>query len=114
LGTDINPRAGYLLTGKYSEFGKILYGDSIESLKKANMQIDIFINDSDHSDEYEAREYEVIKNKLSSKAFVLGDNSHCTDKLYNFAKANKINFVFFKEEPLKHWSAGAGIGIAWK
>lgn len=34
FGTDINPRAGYLLTGKYADFGKILYGDSIESLKK--------------------------------------------------------------------------------
>src|ERR1700704_4891946 len=32
-GTDIDPTAGRLLTGKYAEVGKILYGDSIASLK---------------------------------------------------------------------------------
>ena len=114
FGTDINPKAGYLLTGKYAEFGKILYGDSIESLKKFDKQIDLFINDSDHSAEYEAQEYEIIKNKLSEKAIILGDNAHCNNKLYSFAHKNNMNFIFFKEEPLDHWSIGAGIGTAWK
>ena len=52
IGTDINPNAGYLFDEIYSENGKILYGDSIESLK-LNAEIDLFINDSDHSAEYE-------------------------------------------------------------
>ena len=34
LGTDINPGAGYLLSGKYKAAGKILYGDSIMSLRE--------------------------------------------------------------------------------
>ena len=33
-GTDINPKAGYLLSGKYLKVGEILFGDSITSLKK--------------------------------------------------------------------------------
>ncbi len=114
FGTDINPKAGYLLTGKYAEVGKILYGDSIESLKKISEKIDLFINDSDHSADYEAEEYRIIKDKLSDNAIVLGDNSHCTDKLFDFSISNNMNFIFFKEEPFNHWSVGAGIGIAWK
>ena len=113
-GTDINQKAGYLLSGKYAEVGKILYGDSIESLKELNGKVDLFINDSDHSADYEAEEYKTIKDKLSSNAILLGDNSHCTDKLFEFSNLNNMKFIFFKEEPSNHWSIGAGIGIAWK
>jgi predicted O-methyltransferase YrrM len=112
-GTDINPEAGYLFTGKYSSAGKILYGDSIESLKKLDKVIDLFINDSDHSADYEQNEYEVIKDKLSPDAVVLGDNSHLTDRLFQFALKTNRRFLFFKEEPSNHWYPGAGIGAAF-
>jgi len=102
-GTDINPEAGYLLDGKYKEIGELLYGDSIKSLEEFNCEIDLFINDSDHSAEYEYREYLAIKNKLSSKAVILGDNSHKTNKLALFSIENNRNFLFFHEVPLNHW-----------
>ena len=44
-GTEINPEAGYLLQEEYAEFGEILWGDSIESLKKFDKKIDMFIHD---------------------------------------------------------------------
>ena len=113
-GTDINPVAGYLLSGKYRKYGEILYGDSIASLKKLDLEIDLFINDSDHSAAYEEEEYEIIEKKLSNTAIVLGDNAHVTDKLINFALATNRSFVFFQEKPYKHWYLGAGIGIAYK
>jgi len=50
-GTDINPEAGFLLSGPYAEFGRLLLGDSIESLQRLDQTIDLFINDSDHSAE---------------------------------------------------------------
>lgn len=112
-GTDINPNAGYLLTGIYSDFGEILYGDSITSLSKFNQPIDLFINDSDHSAEYEAREYKTIQNKLTENAIILGDNSHCTDKLLEFSLETSRHFIFFQEKPSKHWYPGAGIGISF-
>ena len=113
-GTDINPKAGYLFDGVYKNYGEILYGDSIESLKKFDKKIDLLINDSDHSEDYEYNEYLTIKDKLSDDAVILGDNSHCTDKLYKFSIENGRQFLFFKEEPLKHWYQGAGIGISFK
>ena len=112
-GTDINLKAGYLITGEYKKYGEVLYGDSIETLKKLQSSVDIFINDSDHSPDYEAREYEIISTKLSKRAIILGDNSHVTDKLLNFALVTGRQFVFFREEPLNHWYSGAGIGIAY-
>jgi predicted O-methyltransferase YrrM len=112
-GTDINPKAGYLMSDDYRKFGEILYGDSIESLRKLDKEIDIFINDSDHSAEYERREYETIKAKLSPNAIILGDNAHVDNKLLDFALATGRRFIFFQERPLNHWYPGAGIGIAF-
>ncbi len=112
-GTDINPDAGYLLIGKYKEFGQILYGDSITSLSDFTDMIDLFINDSDHSAEYEYEEYKIIKPLLKEDAIILGDNSHCTNKLSQFSLENDRHFLFFQEFPLNHWYPGAGIGISF-
>jgi hypothetical protein len=112
-GTDINPKAGYLFQGSSREFGEILYGDSIQSLQGLDQKIDLFINDSDHSADYEAREYDTVASKLSDRAIVLGDNAHVTDRLYRFASATGRKFLFFQEKPLNHWYPGAGIGAAY-
>ena len=112
-GTDINEKAGYLFDEKYKSIGEIIYGDSISSLQKFDKMIDLFINDSDHLASYEYQEYQTIKNKLSPKALILGDNSHVTNKLLKFSIENDRNFVLFREEPKDHWYPGAGIGISF-
>jgi len=112
-GTDINPKAGYLLQGRYAQAGQILYGDSIQSLKELPETIDLFINDSDHSAEYEAREYETVEIKLSRQAVVLGDNAHLTDALLRFSIRTGRSFLYFQEKPQDHWYPGDGIGIAF-
>lgn len=112
-GTDINPRAGYLLSGPYAGFGEILYGDSIESLKALETPIDLFINDSDHSADYEAAEYETIAGKLSEHAVLLSDNAHCSGRLLDFSLKQKRSFLFYQEKPVNHWYPGAGIGFSF-
>jgi hypothetical protein len=112
-GTDINPHAGFLFGEPYSSVGELLYGDSIESLKKLSGPIDLFINDSDHSAAYERAEYETIRTQLSDRAIVLGDNSHGNDELATFAELSGRRFLFFREEPLDHWYPGGGIGICY-
>lgn len=113
IGTDINPNAGYLFKDLYLENGKIIYGDSIESLKKIQKPIDLFINDSDHSATYEGNEYKTILNKLSDNSVILGDNSHSTDELLKFSIKHNRKFVLFRERPRDHWYPGAGIGISY-
>jgi len=114
FGTDINRDAGYLLAGEYANFGCILYGDSIESLKALDERIDLFINDSDHSADYEANEYLAVEPKLSEHAILLGDNAHCTTKLLEFSQATGRRFAYFQEAPRDHWYPGAGIGFSFK
>lgn len=112
-GTDINPEAGFLFTEPFTDYGTILYGDSIQSLEKLDEQIDMFINDSEHSAQYEENEYKTIKDKLSSKSIIIADNAHSNDKLFLFSQSIKKSFLFFKETPKDHWYDGGGIGIAF-
>lgn len=113
FGTDIDSEAGWLLAGEYAQVGQILYGDSITSLKNLDETIDLFINDSDHSADYEGEEYRAVAPRLSDKAIVLGDNSHVTAKLAEFSRARDRNFLMFREEPKDHWYPGGGIGISF-
>jgi predicted O-methyltransferase YrrM len=112
-GTDIDPNAGWMLQEPYSKMGRVLYGDSLESLGKLDEPIDLFINDSDHSADYEAREYDLVAPKLSSRAIILGDNAHVTDKLARFSRNTGRSFLMFQETPKNHWYPGAGIGISF-
>jgi predicted O-methyltransferase YrrM len=113
FGTDLNPEAGWLLQPPYSDVGAILFGDSIESLRKFPRKIDLFINDSDHSADYEYREYRTIANKLADHAVILGDNSHVTPMLAKFAAECGKQFLHFREVPRDHWYPGCGIGFAF-
>lgn len=112
-GTDIDPGAGVLFQPPYTHYGAILYGDSIGSLKSLNVQIDLFINDSDHSAEYEYREYQTIAANLSTNGIVVADNAHVTGKLLAFARESGRRFLFFQEKPKHHWYPGAGMGISF-
>ena len=114
IGTDINPKAGFLFAGTYSEVGEIMYGDSIESLGKIGQSIDVFINDSDHSVAYERAEYETIETKLAADAVLIADNAHTNDELMRFAGRTDRHFSFFAEKPQGHWYSGGGIGFAWR
>lgn len=114
LGTEINPKAGRLLQGKYAEMGEIRYGDSATTLQNLDQQVDLFINDSDHSAEYELKEYHIILDKLAPGGMILSDNAHATDSLWDFAREKNLHYLFFREQPEHHWYPGAGIGLAWR
>lgn len=114
LGTEINPLAGKLLSGTYAKMGEIKYADSLLTLKELNTQISLFINDSDHSAEYERAEYEAIASKLAPSAIILGDNSHVSGELFDFSVMKGRHFLYVPEQPENHWYPGAGIGISFK
>lgn len=114
LGTDINPNSGELLVHPFNEHCSISIGDSIKTLQGLASSIDLFINDSDHSSQYEAAEYSSIEKKLSMNGMILGDNSHASDSLRAFSEKTNRHFIFFKEEPFNHFYSGAGIGISFK
>ena len=109
---DLDKYAGSLLDLIDKEKISLIIGDSIHSISSIK-EIDLFIHDSDHSAEHERKELEAIETKLSSNAFVLSDNSHITNELYNWSKKMGRKYVFIKEVPKDHWYGGAGVGISY-
>lgn len=112
VGTDIDPSAGSLLSGPFSSVGKILFGDSLASIEELEGPIELFVNDSDHSFDYEMREYRAIEKKLSERAVVLGDNSHSSESLRKWSGERNRSFVLLREQPINHWYPGAGVGVS--
>lgn len=108
---DINPAAGYLLSGPYAEVTDLIIADGVATLATLS-GVDMFIHDSDHSAAYELREFEAVGPNLSPGAFVLSDNSHASPSLPDWADRTGRRFVFFDERPAGHWYSGAGIGVA--
>jgi predicted O-methyltransferase YrrM len=114
IGLEIRKEAGQLLTGPFAQVGRIDYGDSMTTLAAMDEVIDLFISDSDHSLDFEAREYETLTPKLSQHAVVLSDNSHFSPVLAKYSEREQRKFLFFREEPLRHWYPGAGIGFSYR
>ena len=108
---DIDRHSGSMFDESDLKKVRFLIGDSIESIKSIN-DVDLFIHDSDHSDEHERNEYLAVSPKLTQNALVISDNSHVTDVLFNWSKENNRNFIFIKESPQNHWYQGGGIGIS--
>jgi len=113
VGTEMRPDAGKLLAEPYTKVGRVIYGDSNTTLRAFSEEIDLFINDSDHSADYEYDEYTSIASKISESALVIGDNSHVTNKLAEWSVENGRKFLFFSEKPQEHWYPGAGIGVSF-
>jgi len=112
-GIDVDPNAGYLFQAPYTDYGRILYGDSLSVLRDFRHSIDLFIHDSRHSPEHERSEFELIASQLSHGAVVLSDNAHSTGELMAFAERTSRQFLFFQERPRSHWYPGGGIGAAF-
>ena len=84
---DMEPSSGLLIGERYAGVIERVIGDSLQSLRTIDY-IDLFIHDSDHSAEHEAREFELIESRLSKSGIVLSDNSHATEELAKWSKSS--------------------------
>ncbi len=91
----------------------MITGDSVAVLSKMAEEVDLFIHDSDHTDEHERAEIHAVSPRLSSAAVVLSDNAHATDVLQLWSESQGRRFLYFQEQPEHHWYPGAGIGASW-
>lgn len=111
---DINPEAGYLVRGEpWSKVVDLVIGDSIESIAALDRPVDLFLHDSDHHVKHERREFTSIEPHLAPGALLLTDNVTMTDVLMRHAETTGRRFLAFREQPLRHWYPGDGIGAAW-
>jgi hypothetical protein len=112
IGVDIAPGSGWMIGDRYSGVADLRFRDAAEEFRRMTEQVDVYINDADHREEFELQEYNVAASRLSSNALILGDNAHASNALADFSDAKGRRFVFFREEPVGHWYGGAGIGIS--
>jgi len=113
-GLDINPDAGYLISGSYATVVDLVLGDSLESISRLSHPVDLFLHDSDHSESHEHGEFLRVETQLAPGAMLLTDNASETDVLMRYAEETGRRFLFFQENPLNHWFPGDGIGAAWR
>lgn len=112
---DINPEAGYLTKAEpWSEVIDLVIGDSLASMAKLDRPVDLFLHDSDHHSKHERREFLTIEAHLAPGALLLTDNVTVTDILMRHAETTGRRFLAFREQPLRHWYPGDGIGAAWR
>lgn len=112
-GLDINQKAGWLIHEKYEDRASVIYGDAISNLEKFSKPINMFVEDSCHTLEFETKLYNTIEDKLTSDAVIIGDNCHCCPALEKFSRKTNRDFLFMHDEPI-HWQIPAGVGIAWR
>jgi hypothetical protein len=111
FGTDINPEAGWLLSGDLLAYGEFLVGDSITSLERLDRSIDMLVSDSCHDPEYEFREYLVVKDKLSDAFVAISDQG--TTKLMEAAETSGWQFLAMRERSTGTIHEGTDFGVAF-
>ena len=109
---DIDPEAGYVIGEPWASVIDRRGGSSIEVLG-ALSGVDLFLHDSLHTYDYETQELTAVEPHLRADAMVLSDNAHDSSALSDWAERSGRRFLFFKEQPYRHWWPGDGIGAAW-
>jgi predicted O-methyltransferase YrrM len=109
---DIDPEAGHLISDPWASVIDRLIGSSLDVLAGLSC-VDMFIHDSLHTYDYEAKELAAVEPNLRPNAIVLSDNAHQSAALSDWAERTGRHYLFFKEQPLNHWWPGDGIGVSW-
>ena len=109
---DVDPRAGYLIGEPWSSVTDRRIGSSVDILAELG-PVDMFLHDSLHTYEYETSEFTAVEPKLTAGAIVMSDNAHDSAALSDWAERTGRRYLFFREQPGRHWWPGDGIGAAW-
>jgi len=109
---DIDPEAGHLIGEPWSNVIDRRTGSSVDLLAEL-MDVDLFLHDSLHTYDYEAKELAAVEPNLRAGAIILSDNAHDSSALSDWAERTGRHYLFFKEQPAGHWWPGDGIGAAW-
>ena len=109
---DIDADSGYLIADPWASVINRRIGSSVTELA-AMRDVGLFLHDSLHTYDYEARELAAVVPNLRPDAIILSDNAHDSAALSDWAERTGRHYLFFRESPVNHWWPGDGIGAAW-
>jgi predicted O-methyltransferase YrrM len=114
LSFDVQPDAGWLLGADALRYARVVVGDSTETLPRelAGRHVDVFVHDSAHTYEHERMEFALALEHAARRIVLISDNAHATTALADVAREHGAPFAFVREQPVRHFYPGAGIGIA--
>ena len=114
VGTDINPEAGYLLDGVYANFGRVIYIDSIETLKAATFRRSKSLS-TIVTTVQTTKSVSTVSLNLSwpqMRLSLVTMPMSLRNSLSSLKKTDR-KFIFVPEMVEGHWYPGAGVGIAF-
>lgn len=110
---DVDETAGEYIVNDYAKVTTRITANSVRFLRGAKAKVDLFIHDSDHDIAYEADELAAVAPHLNYRSIVLSDNAHYSGALSHFSLRHCRRYLFFREEPARHFYPGAGIGASF-
>jgi hypothetical protein len=109
---DVDSDAGYLITEPWASVIDRRIGSSVDELASLR-DVGMFLHDSLHTYDYETSELAAVGPNLRPGAIAMSDNAHDSSALSDWAERTGRHYLFFKEQPRRHWWPGDGIGVAW-
>ena len=110
---DVDADTGHLITEPWAGVIDRRVGSSVDELASLR-DVGMFLHDSLHTYDYETRELAAVEPNLRPGAIVMSDNAHDSSALSEWAERTGRRYLFFKEQPRRHWWPGDGIGVAWE
>ena len=114
MSFDTNPTAGWLVPDSLRQLWTPVTGDTKQTLELslAGKLLDVFVHDSDHALDHERWELQTACRFAAPGAVLISDNSHVSPVLRELADTWGASYHYFHEQPMNHFYAGCGIGLA--
>ena len=100
---------GWIISDNYRKRWELILGPSeqiLPTLFEKDLEVDIFLHDSNHSYETMMFEFEIAYDNLKKGGLILADNIHWNSSLYDFCNVHHLQpntYLAYLEDPnLKH------------
>lgn len=111
-GLTLKARDTFLFDSPYNTCGELFIGDSVDFLRNAELNIDLFFHDTTNNPAHEHDQYEALRPRLGAASIVL--STWFTEMFLEFALRSNRSVITFHENPLRHWYPGGTIAFAFR
>lgn len=111
---DIDGSSGWLIEAPYEKLVRFHHTDSLSFLSSFDENIDIIIQDADHSYDYQIAEYMAGFPKMSHGGLIISDIDNKSSALMDFAEDKGEKYFTWLERPKNPFYIPGGIGVIKK